>query len=455
MNKETIAAISTGMTSSGIAIVRMSGSDCLEIAKKIFKSVKPLSEAFSHCLIYGKIYDELEVIDEALVSYMKGPKTYTGEDIIEINCHGSLFVQRKILSLCIKNGARPAGPGEFTMRAFMNGKMDLSQCESVMDLISSENEAALKASVSSLSGALSNIITEIRETLIYEIAHIEAALDDPEHLSLEGYPSYLEQKLNNISERLNSLIENANYSQIITSGIDCAIIGNVNVGKSSLLNALCGEDAVIVTDLPGTTRDAVSKKINMGDFTLNIIDTAGLRHTEDIVEKIGIEKSFEKMEDSELILYVIDSSKEISQDDIERFSLLKEKKAVIVLNKSDLSSMVDSSFINKYTDKPIVCVSAKYLTGLDNLRNIIKDFYFDGDFIQDQNRFLVNDRQKNLLLEAYNSVRLTINAISEGMTEEMFVIDLTDAYESLGKILGIDLGDDVIEEVFSKFCIGK
>lgn len=454
MKNSTIAAISTGKLPAGIAVIRLSGKDSRDITEKVFKSTKPLREAFSHTVTFGSIMDGEEKIDEVLVTFMKGPGSYTGEDTVEISCHGSLLIQSKILNLLIKNGAHPAGPGEFTMRAFMNGKLDLSRAESVMDVISAENDLALKASISNLSGNFSAKVTNIRQSLISKIAYIEAALDDPEHMSLDGFSEELSEVVNFALKEIDVLIENAKFSGKIKTGIDCGIIGGVNVGKSSLLNALCNFDRAIVTDIPGTTRDSISERINMGDFTLNIIDTAGIRESVDKVETIGIEKSKEILNSSEIILFVLDSSRKLSKEDEKLLSLIEDKKAIIVLNKSDLPKVTGISEIENFSSKRVVEISAKELLGLSELRNEIKNLCnLDGSYSKDM--ILVNERQLLHLRDASTSLKNVILAIEGGMTEEIFAVDLTDAYISLGKILGLEIGEDVINEVFSKFCIGK
>lgn len=455
MSKDTIAAISTAALPAGIAIVRLSGSESIEITEKVFKSKKPLREASSHTIHFGHIVENGEIVDEVLVTLMKSPKTYTGEDVVEINCHGSLFVQRKILNLIVNNGARLAGPGEFTMRAFLNGRIDLSRAEAVMDVISSENETALKASLSNLSGNFAAIITDIREKIIYQIAYIESALDDPEHISLDGFSKNLETIILDCTDKIDNLIENASTSEIIKNGIDCAIIGGVNVGKSSILNALSGEDKAIVTDIPGTTRDIIEQRISLGEFTLNIIDTAGIRESKDEVEKIGILRSKELLSNCSLILYVLDGSKNISKEDFENINILENKESIIIINKDDLDLAIDIEELKNKTNKPILSISAKNYKGFGDLKEEIRKIFFRGNLKADSELILVNERHVNLLRESKNSLELVKQAIDDGMTEEIFAVDLTDAYESLGKILGKDLGEDVINEIFSKFCVGK
>ncbi len=455
MKNDTIAAISTGTVPAGIAIVRLSGKDGVKIADKIFKSKKPLCEAFSHTINFGHIVYNNEIIDEVLISVMKAPNTYTGEDVVEINCHGSILIQRKILGILIKSGARLAEPGEFTLRAFLNGRIDLSQAESVMDIISSENDTALKASISNLSGNFSAQISEIRQKILYEIAYIEAALDDPEHISLVEYPQRLEKIIDDIILKIQRLIDNGRNFNLIKEGISCAIVGGVNVGKSSLFNSLCGEEAAIVTDIPGTTRDMVSRKINIGEFSLNIIDTAGIRNSKDTVESLGIERSRAQIENANLILLVLDSSVPLSREDIELMELLEDKSAIILLNKSDLKSRFTKEEIQNISSKPVISISAKEMTGLTQIRDEVMKIFFRGKIKSEGEIFVVNDRHMECLENAKNSLFLVRDAIENEMPEDIFSVDLTDAYTYLGNILGEEIGEDIIEKVFSSFCVGK
>ncbi len=455
MKNDTIAAISTGTVPAGIAIVRLSGKDGVKIADKIFKSKKPLCEAFSHTINFGHIVYNNEIIDEVLISVMKAPNTYTGEDVVEINCHGSILIQRKILGILIKSGARLAEPGEFTLRAFLNGRIDLSQAESVMDIISSENDTALKASISNLSGNFSAQISEIRQKILYEIAYIEAALDDPEHISLVEYPQRLEKIIDDIILKIQRLIDNGRNFNLIKEGISCAIVGGVNVGKSSLFNSLCGEEAAIVTDIPGTTRDMVSRKINIGEFSLNIIDIAGIRNSKDTVESLGIERSRAQIENANLILLVLDSSVPLSREDIELMELLEDKSAIILLNKSDLKSRFTKEEIQNISSKPVISISAKEMTGLTQIRDEVMKIFFRGKIKSEGEIFVVNDRHMECLENAKNSLFLVRDAIENEMPEDIFSVDLTDAYTYLGNILGEEIGEDIIEKVFSSFCVGK
>ena len=460
MNKsDTIAAIATGMVSSGIGIVRISGADALSIASLIFKSKSgnqfDINNFESHRAYYGFIYFEDKPVDEVLLLYLKGPKSFTAEDTIEINCHGGIHVMNKILSACLNAGARLAEPGEFTKRAFLNGRIDLSEAEAVIDIINSKNDYSLNNSVSQLRGSLLNVIKEIREKLLHETAFIEAALDDPEHYSLDGYPEKLKDIVNNNIIEIKKLISSFNNGKVIFEGIDTAIIGRPNVGKSSLLNMLVGDNRAIVTDIAGTTRDALTEHISIGGINLNIADTAGIRETDDIVEKIGVDKAFEYADNSNLIIMVVDSSSELDKDDIKLFDYIKDKNAIVLLNKSDLKTVITDDDIFKYTDKKIIHISAKEETGLLELSDYIKEQYIVGNISDNSELIITNVRHRDLLSESLDSLNQVIISIESCMPEDFFTIDLVNAYECLGRIIGEEVSDDVIKEVFEKFCMGK
>lgn len=458
MNSDTIAAIATAMTSSGIGIVRISGKDALTVIDKIYKSKsgkKKISECNSHTIHYGYIYDGEEVVDEVMILLMKAPNTYTREDTIEIDCHGGVYVMKRILETVIKNGARPAEPGEFTKRAFLNGRIDLSQAESVIDVINSKNEFALKSSLSQLKGSILDKIREIRSVVLHEIAFIESALDDPEHISLDGYP----QTLNNIVDKeiknIDNLLKTSDNGRILKEGINTVIVGKPNAGKSSLLNVLVGSDRAIVTDIAGTTRDILEEQINLNGVTLNLVDTAGIRDTEDIVEKIGVSKAKEYATLADLIIYVIDSSTKLDESDYEIIELLKGKNSIILLNKSDLNVVTEESEVKELIDSKIISISAKRNIGIDELENTIKDMFFNGEVSFNDEIYITNIRHKNLLNQSIISLKHVLNSISDGMPEDFYSIDLMSAYESLGLIIGESVEDDLVEEIFSKFCMGK
>lgn len=459
---QTIAAISTAMTESGIGIVRMSGEEAFQIADKIYRSKKGnkvLSEQKSHTLHYGYIVDGDETIDEVLVMLMRGPHSFTGEDTVEINCHGGVFVVKKILETTIKYGARPAQPGEFTKRAFLNGRIDLSQAEAVIDVIQSKNEYALKSSVSQLKGNIKKKINEIRNEILYHTAFIETALDDPEHISVDGYGEQLKVVVDNNLKEIKELLASADDGRIIKEGINTVIVGKPNAGKSSLLNLMVGEDRAIVTDIAGTTRDVLQETINLQGISLNIMDTAGIRNTEDIVEKIGVEKAISHANDADLIIYVIDSSTPLDENDYKILEIVRKKKTIILLNKSDLDMMITRKDVEDILPEkdmiPVIEISAKNQKGIDELEEALKEMFYKGSISFNSEIYITNVRQKTALQDAYESLRKVKESIELGMPEDFYSIDLMDAYESLGNITGETIGEDLVNEIFSKFCMGK
>ena len=458
MKSDTIAAIATAMTPSGIGIIRISGDDSFELIDKIYKSKsgkKLLSQCDSHTVHYGFIYDGGEKIDEVMVLIMRAPNTYTREDTIEIDCHGGVFVMKRILETVIKYGARPAEPGEFTKRAFLNGRIDLSQAESVIDVINSKNEFALKNSLSQLNGAVLDSIKQIREVLLHEIAFIESALDDPEHISLESYPQKLLLIVDNQMKSIDKLLKSSDNGRILKEGINTVIVGKPNAGKSSLLNILVGADRAIVTDIAGTTRDVLEEQINLDGITLNLVDTAGIRDTDDIVEKIGVDRAKQYADSADLIIYVIDSSTELDDNDFSIIDILKDKNAIVLLNKSDLSTITTEDIVKKYLDKPVINISAKDRTGIDELESKISEMFLHGQVSFNDEVYITNIRHKNSLTEALNSLKLVVESINNDMPEDFYSIDLMNAYEELGLIIGEAVEDDLMQEIFSKFCMGK
>lgn len=374
MEKETIAAISTGMTSSGIGIVRISGDDALNVAERVFKGRDSINDAESHTIHYGHITDGRETIDEALVMVMREPRTFTGENTVEINCHGGVYVLNRVLETVLKNGARAAEPGEFTKRAFLNGKIDLSQAEAVIDLINSENEYALQSSISQLKGNIRNKIKNIRNKIIYNTAFIESALDDPEHYSLDGYGDKLLGVSEEIISVLQELIRSSERGRVMKEGINTVIVGKPNAGKSSLLNVLSGYERAIVTDIEGTTRDILEEQIRLGDLSLNVIDTAGIRNTEDAVEKIGVDRAREYAEKADLIIYVADASRDLDENDEEILEMIRNKKTVILLNKSDLDTVLTPELMReKAGGIPVISASAKEEQGIRELEETVKE----------------------------------------------------------------------------------
>lgn len=458
MKSDTIAAIATAMTPSGIGIIRISGDDSIELIDKIYKSKsgkKLLSQCDSHTVHYGFIYDGNEKIDEVMVLIMRAPNTYTREDTIEIDCHGGVFVMKRILETVIKYGARPAEPGEFTKRAFLNGRIDLSQAESVIDVINSKNEFALKNSLSQLNGAVLDSIKQIREVLLHEIAFIESALDDPEHISLDSYPQKLLLIVDNQIKSIDKLLKSSDNGRILKEGINTVIVGKPNAGKSSLLNILVGADRAIVTDIAGTTRDVLEEQINLDGITLNLVDTAGIRDTDDIVEKIGVDRAKQYADSADLIIYVIDSSTELDDNDFSIIDILKDKNAIVLLNKSDLSTITTENIVKKYLDKPVIYISAKDRMGIDELESKISEMFLHGQVSFNDEVYITNIRHKNSLTEALNSLKLVVESINNDMPEDFYSIDLMNAYEELGLIIGEAVEDDLMQEIFSKFCMGK
>ncbi|MDE5779995.1 MAG: tRNA uridine-5-carboxymethylaminomethyl(34) synthesis GTPase MnmE [Lachnospiraceae bacterium] len=462
---DTIAAISTAMSNSGIGIIRISGEDAFIIADKIFKPFKgsrKIEDAVSHTIHYGYIMDKGKVVDEVLLMVMKSPNTYTMENVVEINSHGGILVMQKILRLILESGARCAEPGEFTKRAFLNGRIDLSQAEAVINVINAKNDMALDMSVNQLKGSISKKVVDIREKILHEIAYIEAALDDPEHYNMEDYGIELKPKLIEIREELQNLLDTADNGRIVTEGIKTVILGKPNVGKSSLMNSLLGEDRAIVTDIAGTTRDILEENIRINGISLNIIDTAGIRDTEDIVEKIGVDRAKNLASTADLIIMVLDSSVPIDDDDREIINIIENKKAIILLNKSDLDMVTSVDNVKEIADnfsngqdKNIITVSIKENKGIDILTEAVKDMFYTGDISYNDEVYLTSERHKSAISDSINSLNCVIDSIESGMPEDFFTIDLMNAYETMGTIIGEQVGDDLVNEIFSKFCMGK
>ena len=461
MKTDTIAAIATAMTNSGIGIIRISGEDAFTVIDRIYQSKngkKKLSEEKSHTVHYGYIVDdtkENKIIDEVMVLIMRAPNTYTREDTVEIDCHGGVLVMQKILDTVVCHGARPAEPGEFTKRAFLNGRIDLTQAESVMDVISSKNEFALKSSISQLQGSLQKEIKELREKIIYEIAFIESALDDPEHIIIDGYGQKLKTVAEECKERIEHLLDTADNGKILKEGIDTVIVGKPNAGKSSLMNVLLKKERAIVTDIAGTTRDVLEEQMNLNGITLNIIDTAGIRDTEDIVEKIGVDKAKDYLVNADLIIYVVDSSTPLDENDEKIMEMIKNRTALVLLNKSDLDTVTTEEMIASHLDQKIIKVSMKENQGVDELENAIKELFFHGKVELNDEVYITNARHKAALSNAKDSLNMVLDSIAMEMPEDFYSIDLMNTYEELGNILGESLGEDLVNEIFSKFCTGK
>lgn len=462
MKKDTIAAISTAVSESGIGIIRISGEEAFEVADRVWQSPgkkKRLSMQPANTIHYGYIYDGEEMVDEVLVMLMRGPKSFTAEDTVEINCHGGVYAMKRVLETVLKNGARPAEPGEFTKRAFLNGRIDLSRAEAVMDVIQAKNEYALKNSLSQLKGSVQKKLKSLRQSILYEIARIESALDDPEHMSLENYPEELGAKNKEWLAEIEKLIDSSENGKILKEGIQTVILGKPNAGKSSLLNILSGEEKAIVTEIAGTTRDILEETVNIHGITLRLMDTAGIRSTEDVVEKIGVSRAKESAKNADLIIYVIDTSRPLDENDREIMELLRGKKAVILLNKSDLDSVVTREEVLEQLDdlevQKMISVSAKEQTGIEELENALKDLFFEGKVTFNDEVCITNLRQKANLAEARESLLKVQESLEMDMPEDFYSIDLMSAYEALGAITGESVGEDLVNEIFSKFCMGK
>ena len=477
---DTIAAVVTGMTDSGVGIVRISGSGAVELGDGIFRSSsgrRVLGDGESRRMYYGFVVDPEDgaEIDEVLAVVMRGSRSFTGEDTVEIQCHGGVLVMRRILECALRCGARLAEPGEFTKRAFLNGRMDLSRAEAVMDVIGAQNDRALGYSLGQLRGRLSGKVGELRGKILYETAFIESALDDPEHFDLDGYGEGLSGKLDGVIGELRKLIDTADNGRLIKEGIRTVILGKPNVGKSSLLNCLLGEERAIVTDVAGANRDVLEESLRLGDVRLNIVDTAGIRDTEDTVEKIGVERALRYAREADLIVYVTDASMELDENDREIVSVIGDKRTIVLLNKSDLEAVVTEEGIRAlfsgaagdgsgdcFPAGPsgddgfvILRTSAKERAGMEELERAVREMFFHGEIWSSNEIVITNMRHKEALEEACEALMLVKGSIEDGMTEDFYSIDLMNAYKALGRIIGEEVDDDLVDEIFSKFCMGK
>ena len=468
MKTDTIAAIATALSESGIGIIRISGPEAIDVADKIFvtKSGKHiLKNCDSHTIHYGFIKNQDEIVDEVMVTLMRAPRSYTTEDTVEINCHGGVLLMRKILETVLIHGARMAEPGEFTKRAFLNGRIDLSKAEAVMDLIHSSNDFAMRSSVKQLRGAVSDKIKNLRSKVLYEIAFIESALDDPEHISTDGY----HEKLSGITEEmvceLKKLLASADNGRMLKEGIQTVIVGKPNAGKSSLLNLMVGEEKAIVTDIAGTTRDVLEESIRLRGIGLNVIDTAGIRATDDVVERIGVERARKSAQEADLLIYVVDTSVSLDESDHEIMDMIKDKKCVVLFNKTDLEPVVtEEIFLDAYKNANggeegqslrVVRTSTKEKKGIDELEDVLEDMFFQGKIKSNDEIVITNMRHKEALQDALHSLYMVQRSLEDDMPEDFYSIDLMSAYTSLGYIIGEEVGDDLVNEIFSKFCMGK
>lgn len=456
--KDTIAAIATGMTNAGIGIIRVSGTEAIEVVDRMFRAKNPsktIQDTPSYSALFGNICDGDSVLDEAICLVMRGPNSYTTEDVVEIQCHGGIVMLQKILELVIRSGARAAEPGEFTKRAFLGGRIDITQAESIMDMIHAKNELAARSSATQLQGKLSVKIKELRGMILEHIAYIESALDDPENYSLDGYSEGLRVQVTDTIQSVNALLATADEGKMIKEGIRTVILGKPNAGKSSLLNQLLGEERAIVTEVAGTTRDTLEEDAVIQGIPLRIIDTAGIHETVDIVEKIGVDKAKNSVKDADLILYVVDAARPLDADDKQIMSLLKDEKVITILNKIDMEQVVDKECITCEIQTPVVEISAKTGDGLQDLCECLKNLFFHGKLTMNDEVYITNLRHKQALMETRESLERVLDSIEQQMPEDFLTIDLMAAYEQLGYILGEALGDDLANEIFSKFCMGK
>lgn len=457
MELDTIAAISTPIGEGGIAIIRISGEKAIEIVDSLFESKQRLINAASHTVHYGFINDtKKHILDEVLVTVMRAPKTFTREDVVEVNCHGGIIVVNKVFNAIIDNGARIAEPGEFSKRAFLNGRIDLSQAEAIIDLIRSKTDRAMKVALKQVEGKLSKKIKEIRENILETLAFIEVNIDYPEHDINEVTYDYLINKTMSAKKEIVFLLERANEGKILRDGLSTAIIGRPNVGKSSLLNTMIKENKAIVTDIPGTTRDIIEEYINIKGIPLKLIDTAGIRKTEDFVEKLGVEKSKKVLMDADLVLLVFNNNEILVEEDFDLLDLVKDNKVIVVINKTDLPKKIEENLIkNKLNNAIFVYTSLITEQGIAELEDAIKELFFAGDLHSDDLTYVSNSRHINLLKKAEISLKDAIKSINNAMPIDIIAIDLSNTYAVLGEIIGESVDEDLANQIFSKFCVGK
>ena len=468
MEEKTIVGIASA-AGGGIGIIRVSGSESMKIVDSIFHPGKfnneenealidksYLQQQKSHTIHYGFIIDgNNEVVDEVMVSVMKAPATYTREDVVEINCHGGNYILQRVMQLLLEKGAFLAEPGEFTKRAFLNGRIDLSQAEAVMKMISSKNEFALQSAVKQLEGSVSKYIQQIREQILYEMGRIESALDDPEHYDLTGYSDELFDKTEQQIVSLQRLLDRFENGRMKSEGINTVIVGKPNAGKSSLMNILLDEDRAIVTDIAGTTIDALQESVRLGGLMLNLIDTAGIHNTEDTVEKIGVDRAKQYIEQADFILFVVDGSEEWSDEDEQILPLIAQKKGIILLNKADLKAKVSELFLKDKLSWDTIAFSNETKQGLQQLEQYITDKFERGDLQFNDQICLTSIRHKNAVMQAVNALHRVEQSIKDGMPEDFFTIDLMEAYQQLGLINGDTATEDLVNKIFEEFCMGK
>jgi len=472
MHTKTIASIASGM-GGGIGVIRISGDDAMTIAGKIFRKRSQIDlssecekedvqsddkffeKTDTHTIHYGFIVDEGKVVDEVMVLVMKKPNSYTREDVIEIDSHGGPFIVKKILETVLKNGAALAEPGEFTKRAFFNGRIDLAQAEAVMKLISSENNYALDSALSQLEGNLSKYIEDIRQDILYDMGYIEAALDDPEHYDLGKFRFELRDKLERDKDKLNELVEHFDDGRMKSEGINTVIVGKPNAGKSSLMNLLLDQERAIVTNVAGTTRDILEERVKLGDVILNLVDTAGIHETDDVVENIGVNKAIEYADKCDFIIYVVDSSEKLDDADFQIIDILQQKKGVILMNKSDLNPVTTADDIKKRLDWECITFSNETKQGMKELEDYVNNSFLDGDISFNDQVHLTGIRHKEAVMAAIESIDAVLQAIDDEMPEDFFTIDMMDAYKGLGLINGETASEDLVNKIFKEFCMGK
>lgn len=464
---DTIAAIASGMTSSGVSVIRISGPEALSVGQKVFRQKKrdgfselPMERTASHTIHYGYVVQDDEPIDEVLLLIMRAPRSFTAEDTVEVQCHGGAFVTRRVLQAVLAAGARLAEPGEFSKRAFLNGRIDLSQAEAVADVIQAKNRLALKNSVKQLRGSVLHKVKELRDRILDEVSFIEAALDDPEHIEIEGFAEKLEKENQENLQEIQRLLASAEHGRYLSQGIRTVILGKPNVGKSSLMNAFVGAERAIVTDIAGTTRDTLTEEISLGEISLQVVDTAGIRSSDDAVERIGISLAKKEASEADLILYVADASVPWDENDEQIVPLLQGKKVMALLNKSDLEARItEDEFRNRL--RPAVCdasflsVSVKAPEDCRKIEQKIKDMFFQGELAENDEIFITAERHREALQNAAGSLREVERSIAAGMPEDFFSIDLLHAYQELGYIIGEEMDEDLVNNIFKKFCMGK
>lgn len=458
MQQDTIAAIATPPGEAGIAVIRISGPEAIAVADRVYQGKNRLKDVDSHTIHYGYIVDPTsgERLDEVLVTVMKAPRTYTREDVVEVNCHGGLVVVKRVLQALLNHGARLAEPGEFTKRAFLNGRLDLSQAEAVMDLIRSKTDRARQIALRQVEGRLSKRIGELRQILIETLAHIEVTIDYPEHDVEEVTQALLREKCKQVQAGIDELLKYAEEGKILREGVKTAIIGLPNVGKSSLLNALVRENRAIVTDIPGTTRDVIEEYVNIRGIPLHLIDTAGIRQTEDEVERIGVERSRQALAEADLILFVLNQAEPLRDDEVALLEQVKEMNVILVINKADLEPVLDIDEVRKrYPQLPLVHISVKEERGLDQLEEQIVEQVFSGQMDGDDLTYVSNSRHIALLHEARQALEDALKAIEAGWPVDMVQIDIQRAWERLGEIVGDTVSETLIDQLFAQFCLGK